>query len=180
LVPPGDYTVRLKVGAAEIIKTIKVEDDLRIALSPEDRAKRTRAITELFDMAKESDQAQRAFTALRTALTNLKGSQPEAAAKAVADLLKKMDAIQRPAPDQPLDYVTPPISQRISRLLNAVDAYALVPTQDQLTQIRELHAEMTPKNEAMHQVVTGELAELNRQMNLLSVPHIALPDPPRR
>jgi hypothetical protein len=180
LVPPGEYTIRLM----EMTKIVTVEDDLRITLSPEDRAKRTQAVTELFDMAKESGDAERSFTGLRTALTALRAPAaarlPDAVAKAVDDVIKRMDGIEPTASaERTPDYVSPPVSQRITRLLGAVDAYAPAPTADQLTQIKQLRAEMTDANAKTQQMVADELPKLNKLMNDAGVPHITIASPPR-
>jgi hypothetical protein len=177
LVPPGEYTIRLM----QMTKTVTVEDDLRITLSTEDRAKRTQAITELFDMAKESAEAERSFTALRTALTGLKNKLPDAVAKAVDDTTKKMNAIQPATTPEALgEYVSPPVAQRITRLLGAVDGYALAPTPDQLAQIKQLRAEMASIDPKMKQLVAEELPKLNKLMNDAGVPHITIEgEPPK-
>jgi photosystem II stability/assembly factor-like uncharacterized protein len=72
LVEPGEYTVRVALGSSQVTKNVLVEQDLRVNLTPQQSTERRRAITELFEMAKESDASQRQFTALRTALTDLK------------------------------------------------------------------------------------------------------------
>jgi hypothetical protein len=184
LVAPGEYTIRLTVGSSGLTTKVTVEDDLRITLSPEDRARRTQAVTELFDMAKESGDAERSFTAFRTSLAALRTPSaarlPEAVAKAVDDVIKKMDGIEpTPSAERALDYVSPPVSQRIIRLLGAIDAYAPAPTADQLTQIRQLRTEMTDVDAKMKQIVADELPRLNKLMNDAGVPHITAAVPPR-
>ena len=68
---------------------------------------------------------------MRTAPTNLKPGRPEAVTRAVADALKNMDAIQSPAGAAAGLRYRPPVAQRIGRLLNTIDSYALAPTNDQ-------------------------------------------------
>jgi hypothetical protein len=100
-------------------------------------------------------------------------------AKAVDDVLKRMDGIEPAPSERALDYVSPPVAQRITRLLGAIDAYAPAPTADQLTQIKQLHAEMTDANAKMKQIVADELPKLNKLMNDAGVPHISIAAPPR-
>jgi photosystem II stability/assembly factor-like uncharacterized protein len=184
LVAPGEYTIRLTIGGSPLTKKVTIEDDLRISLSAEDRAKRTQAVTELFDMAKESGEAERSFTALRTTLTGFRtptaARLPDAVGKAVDDVLKRMDGIEpAPTPDRTLEYISPPVSQRISRLLGAIDAYAPAPTADQLTQIQQLRAEMTDVDAKMKQITGDEVPKLNKLMNDAGVPHITIAAPQR-
>ncbi len=185
LVAPGEYTIRLTIGSSSKLTTkVTVEDDLRITLSPEDRARRTQAVTELFDMAKESGDAERSFTALRTSLAALRTPSaahlPDAVVKAVDEVIKRMDGIEpTSSAERTLDYVSPPVSQRITRLLGAIDAYAPAPTADQLAQVKQLRTEMTDVNAKMKQIVADDLPKLNKLMNDAGVPHVTLAAPPR-
>jgi hypothetical protein len=188
LVPPGQYAVRLSLGASQITKKLLVEDDLRVTLTSEDRELRTQTITELFNMAKEADSAERQFTALRAAIAGIREtwnrpgalSVPAAAAKALEDLEKKMDAVEKtPPPDlaagTPLAvYSPPPVSQRVSRLMTAIDGYALKPTADQLAELKQLRAEMPEVNAKIKQLIEEDLPKTNQLISGAGVPFLAI------
>src|SRR5580692_1220619 len=72
VVEPGEYTVRIALDASQVTGKVMVEQDLRVNMTPEERSQRRQAITELFEMAKGADAAQRQFIALRTAVTDLR------------------------------------------------------------------------------------------------------------
>jgi photosystem II stability/assembly factor-like uncharacterized protein len=186
LTPPGEYTVRLSLGTTQLTKKVVVEDDLRVTLSPADRAIRTQTITELFNLSKEADGPQREFTSLRTAITNLRaawknsGDVPPAATKALDDLEAKMDAVEKtPEADltagTPLaQYTAPPVSQRITRLMGAVDGYALKPTADQLAELKQLQAELPGVNAKIRQVIDVDLPAANKAIDAAGIPALSI------
>jgi hypothetical protein len=185
-VEPGEYTIRLVLGASQASRVVAVEQDLRVKLTPEEQTGRSRAITELLEMARTADAAERQIAALRTAVANLRDAwkQPDSARvpdtvqKAVDELEKKMNAIEK-APagrggGMPGEYTPPPVSQRISTLLNAIDGYAFPPTSVQLAEIPRLHGEMMDVGGKIKQLIDEDLPKLNKSMNDAGVPHLTV------
>jgi hypothetical protein len=166
------------MGSTQMTKNVLVEQDLRVNLSPQESTERRKAITELFEMAKSADASQRQFTALRTALTDGKKSRlPDSVQKAVDDLEKKMDSIEKaPAGRGGGEYVPQPVSQRISTLMNAIDGYAFPPTSAQLAEIPRLRTEMTDVDARIKRLIDEDLPALNKLMNDAGVPHISIAD----
>ena len=179
LVEPGEYTVRIALPSSQMTKTVLVEQDLRVHLTPQESTERRRAITELFEMAKGADASERQFSALRTALTDVK-RLPDNVQKALDDLRKKMDSIEKAPAGRgggtPGEYTPPPVSQRISTLLNTIDSYAYPPTSVQLAEIPRLRAEMTDVDAKIKRLIDEDLPSLNKLMNDAGVPHISLAD----
>jgi hypothetical protein len=184
MVEPGEYQIRLALGASQATREVAVEQDLRVKLTPEEQTGRNRAITELFEMARTADAAERRIAALRSALANLRdawkqpGSPhvPDTVQKAVDDLEKKMNAIEK-APagrggGMPGEYTAPPVSQRITTLLNAIDGYAFPPTAAQLAEIPRLRQEMVDVDGKIKQLIDEDLPKLNKSMNDAGVPHL--------
>jgi len=188
MVEPGEYTIRMALGASQVTKKVFVEQDLRVNLTPEERSQRSRAITELFGMANDADAFQRQFTALRTAVTALRDTwkRPggprisDTVQKALDELDKKMSAIEKPPAGRgggpPGEYVPPPVSQRITTLLNAVDSYAFPPTSEQLAEIPRLRSEMTDVDARIRHLIDEDLTSVNKLMNDAGVPHISVAD----
>jgi hypothetical protein len=179
LVEPGEYTVRVALGSSQMTKSVLVERDLRVNLTPQESSQRGQAITELFEMAKTADASQRQFTALRTALTDLRQRFPDNVQKALDDLKKKMDSIEKVPAGRgggSGEYVPAPVSQRISTLLSAIDGYAFPPTSAQLAEIPKLRTEMADVDAKIKQVIDEDLPALNKLMNDAGVPHISIAD----
>jgi photosystem II stability/assembly factor-like uncharacterized protein len=186
VVEPGEYTVRIALDASQVTGKVMVEQDLRVNMTPEERSQRRQAITELFEMAKGADAAQRQFIALRTAVTDLRETWrrsgaahiPDSVQKAVDDLDRKMSAIEKPPPGRgggpPGEYIPPPVLQRITTLLNAIDGYAFPPTSGQLAEIPRLRLEMTDADARIKQLIDEDLPTVNKSMNDAGVPHISV------
>jgi hypothetical protein len=186
VVEPGEYTVRIALDASQVTGKVMVEQDLRVNMTPEERSQRRQAITELFEMAKGADAAQRQFVALRTAVTDLRETWrrsgaahiPDSVQKAVDDLDRKMSAIEKTPPGRgggpPGEYIPPPVLQRITTLLNAIDGYAFPPTSGQLAEIPRLRLEMTDADARIKQLIDEDLPTVNKSMNDAGVPHISV------
>jgi len=171
-----------------VTKTVVVEQDLRVSMTPEERTQRRQAITELFEMARGADAVRRQFTALRTAVADLRETWrrqgapliPDSIQKALDDLDKKMSAIEKTPPGRgggpPGEYIPPPVSQRITTLLNAIDGYAFPPTGEQLAEIPRLRLEMTDTDAKIKQLIDEDLPRLNKLMNDAGVPHMSVAD----
>ena len=132
-------------------RTVVVEDDPRLQVSPEDRIRRRTALDTLSTLARDADSARRRAVAMNTALTTLTDSWklpnappvPDAVKKAAEDLLAKVKStaalFETPAPHggrggangtagPPPPYTPPPVTQKISRLINAIDGFSGPPT----------------------------------------------------
>jgi hypothetical protein len=187
LVAPGVYTARLSLGASQMTTKIEVEDDARVTLTPEGRAARTEALTELFNLSKQASAAQGQFTGLRASIETLRASWkqqgtsvPPAARAALDDLEKKMNVIEKPvSPDfaagTPLAKYSPgPVSDRISQLMSAIDGYAYRPTSDQLKELEELKTELPPVNAKIKELIDVDLPATNKEINAAGVPALSV------
>lgn len=188
LVPPGEYTARLSYGTTQMTKKVQVEDDARVTLTPAERALRTQTVMALYDLSKEANAAQRQFMELRGAVANLRKSWtepgatavPAAATNALDNLEAKMEAIEKtPKPDlaagTPLEkYTPPPVSQRIAQLMTAVDAYALQPTAEQVTELKLLQTEAADVNAQIKKLIDDDLPAANKAIRAAGAPYLSL------
>lgn len=166
LVDPGEYTVTITAGGKTDTRTVVVEEDPRIQMSAEDRAKRRQALTTLAALAKEADDGRRKVVAMNTALTNLTESWKQAGAppvpdgvkKATEEVLTKVKAAavtfgQAGGPGggfggggggagPPLTYTPPTVVQKITRLLGSIDSYSAAPTSRQMADIDQCTAQL--------------------------------------
>ncbi len=103
MVEPGEYTVRLTAAGATLTKPLVVEDDPRLTFfTSADRQKRSQMIADLYQLAKDSDAAQRRFNAMSGSMTQLVNAWrapgaprlPENIRTAAEDLRKKINDVR--------------------------------------------------------------------------------------
>jgi hypothetical protein len=194
LVEPGEYTVTVSAGGKTDSKTLTVDDDPRVQLSAEDRARRRQAVSTLAGMMREADAARRKATAMNTTLTSLTETWKQPSAPAVPDNVKKAaeDLLARvktaagmfenPAgfgggrggagggAGPPLTYTPPPITQKIGRLMGTIDGYAAAPTRSQIADIDALTAQLK-KGVADVNALWEEAPKLNKMLIDAGVPY---------
>ena len=144
-----------------------MEDDPRVQMSNEDRAKKRQTIQTLVTMIKEAEEPRRKATGMTTAMTNLLASWqapnaapvPDGVRKAVEDFnarLKVAAAVFEAAgggrggrgggggggAGPPAGYTPPPVTQKITQLMGQIDAYSSAPTTKQIQDLAEAQAEL--------------------------------------
>jgi hypothetical protein len=197
-VDPADYTVTIVAGGKTDKKSVKVEEDPRVNLSAEDRARRRQALTRLVSMAREADASRRKVVAMQLAFTGLIDGWKRPIAQQVPDnilmtaeeMLARVKTaaavfdLQRPPEDAPRQfgaagapppYVPPPVNARITRLLFAIDGYVGAPTMGQVAEIDECASQLQ-RGIADVNKLDGELPRLNRMMAEAGMPYVT-PDP---
>ena len=190
LVDPGEYTIAISAAGKNVSKTVTVEEDPRVTLSAEDRAKRRQAITALYTMAREADSGRRKIIALRTSLTGLTDAWkrpsgprvPDPIKKAADDLLAKVKETivtfevertgQLGAAGPPLFYTPPPVNQKITRLMSAMDGYSGAPTARQLADIDASSAALQQGLAGVKKLTDEDLPRLNKMMADAGVPYV--------
>jgi photosystem II stability/assembly factor-like uncharacterized protein len=200
-VDPGEYTVKISLGQKEVTKTVRVDEDPRIQISPEDRTARRAAINRLTPMMTTASRAQRGITGLRTALSGAieswkrPGSNvPEAIVKQGEEMLKKVEEVCLKFANRqqctsaageglgtagpPLVFTPPPLPNRIGQLMFALDGYTAAPSATQLEDIDTLSKLLEEAAPQVRKLVEEELVNLNKKMNEAGIPHIRI-QPPR-
>jgi hypothetical protein len=170
-----------------------VEDDPRIQMSAEDRAKRKKALDTLTAMTKDADAARRKAVGMNTSLTSLTDSWKQPNAPAVSDTVKKAadDLLARVkaaaamfenagggrggggGAGPPLTYTPPPVTQKIGRLMGAIDGYSDAPTTRQLADIEEASGQLQ-KGIAEVNKLWDEVPKLNKLMTDNNVPYFTV------
>jgi photosystem II stability/assembly factor-like uncharacterized protein len=198
-VEPGEYTVKLAIGNNTLTKKVVVEEDPRINISAEDRAARRQALDQLTQMATTAVTAQRSITGLQTSLnTFIEGYKrpgapkpPENIQKAAEELLKKVQETckkfasaaqcgERPttalgAAGPSLAYTPPPIPNRITQILGALEGFTAAPTTWQLNEMKLLQTRLAETTPAVRALVQDELPKLNQLMRDAAMPYITVP-----
>jgi hypothetical protein len=175
-------------------KTVTVQDDPRLNIAPDDRTKRRTAITRLFTMTRQAEEARRKIVAMNTAVTALTDNWKRPAAPPVPDSVKKaadesivrikavLGTFESPAgggrgagggAGAPPPYTPPPVNQKINRLMGAIDNYSGPPTSRQLSDIEECAAQLQKGLEELAKL-DGEVARLNKLMQDAGVQYFTI------
>jgi photosystem II stability/assembly factor-like uncharacterized protein len=189
LVEPGSYTVTVAMGSATDSKTATVEQDPRIQVSPSDRETRRQTIDTLVRLTREADVARRHAVAIRSSLTNLTESWnqpnapkiPDAVKKAADDLLARAKTVADRfesanggrgggGAGAPPAYTPPPVTQKIARLMNALDNYTGAPTSRQIEEAQDASAQLQ-KDVAELNKLAADVPALNKMMLDAGVPY---------
>ena len=135
-----------------------------------------------------ADAAQNQFTALRTAITALRDSwkRPgwtrdsggEPPKRSTISKRKLTRSRKHRPPISPWERRSPNtllhlFLQRVTRLMTAIDGYALKPTDNQLAELKELRAEMPGMNAKIKQLIDEDLPLANKAIDEAGVPFLS-------
>ncbi len=192
-VEPGEYTIKVRAGTREVAKTVRVDDDPSVSISPQDRARRHESMMKAYDLYLAASADAQTVRTLRTALNATQDSWKGEHAIAVPDAVRKeAEAFSKTLDDLAqlfvgrqgggglnvgLAYVPPPVPARLATVLHNLQAYTAAPRQQDLDKLTELTAIAKQASERLKQAVDVDLARLNKAMNDAGVPHIASPTP---
>jgi photosystem II stability/assembly factor-like uncharacterized protein len=183
-VDPGEYTVTVTSAGKSDSTTVTIEEDPRVEMSPDDRAKRRKAIDTLTSLIRAADEPARKAAGLTTALTELTAGWsgpnavpvPDPAKKAVDDMQAKVKTAAAvfitPAPagggrgggggaGARGEFTPPPVTQKLTRLMALIGNFSGPPTALQLAQIEEASAELQ-KGTAEIDALWDEVPKLNK------------------
>jgi hypothetical protein len=176
-------------------KTVLVEDDPRLTVSPDDRSKRRTAITKLYTMTRQAEEGRRKIVAMNTAVTALTDNWkrqpaappvPDSVKKAADDTLAKIKAVlatfENPAgggrgagggAGAPPPYTPPPVNQKINRLMGAIDNFSGPPTSRQLADVEECAVQLQKGLDELAKL-DGEVPRLNKLIQDAGVPYFTV------
>jgi photosystem II stability/assembly factor-like uncharacterized protein len=188
-VEPGEYAVKLHAGSRDATKTVHVDDDPSIVISPEDRARRRDAIMKAYDLYALSAADAQTIRTLRTNLTAVIESWKGDHAPTVPDAIRKQaEALSKTVDDlsvllvgrQGFDlsvgpaYVPPPVPNRLATVLHNFQSYTAAPRQQDLDKLAELTTIAHDASDRVKQAVSVELAKLNKAINDAGVARIVV------
>ncbi len=182
LVLPGDYTVRLAVGADTLTRTATVRLDPRVPDGRADLAARDRALRSLYALA---GPAHTARTSLQKAVDRV-GAVKELLKKrpdgdgAAAGLKERADSLGKRLEDLRSDVAK---ATRASRLSFAIEGAASAPTADQQWQVQQAWKDARTAVDALNPLLTGDLPKLEADVYQAAaapapIPPVELPQPP--
>ena len=174
---------------------LRVAEDPRIEFSVADREKKRAALTKMFPMVLQAQQAQQGIVQLRTNLnTAIEAWRrpggprvPQNIREAAEAMLKKVDEayknwgtppslqsnISQAGP--PLVELPQPLNQRAAQLLTAMENTSGPPTEWELAQIEILTKRIPTAAAEVRQLITQDLAALNKMAIDAQVPLIQPP-----
>jgi photosystem II stability/assembly factor-like uncharacterized protein len=193
LVEPGEYTVKIKAGTKEATQKVVVEEDVRVQISPEDRAARRAAMEQLYGLARTAARDRKTIVGIQDALTAARekwkadASKPEATKipddiqKAADDLQKKVDAVAAKFIRErqglgnagpPFEWKPDPLPDQAQDLLEDLDGFVAAPGGQQKEKLAELAPLVTDGSAQVKKLVEEDLPALNKKMNDAGIPHI--------
>lgn len=199
LVEPGDYTVKVTLGDQSDTKTVHVEEDPRIQISPEDRAKRHDALMKGFALSRDLITVQQQIVSLKTSLdaTMTAWKQrppnariPESVQKAADDFSKQVNEVaghfvnppllneEQGSAAPPLVNYPPTLGQRINQVYGGIQSVTAAPTPDELADLAVLTKELNDLKPQIQKLINEGLPALNKQMNDAGIPHIIITQAP--
>ncbi|HVS21793.1 MAG TPA: hypothetical protein VHD88_08080, partial [Pyrinomonadaceae bacterium] len=179
-VAPGDYNVKLAVGAKQATGTVRVEEDPRIQIAEADRAKLNEAMMRVYDLMKSGGAVRRSLQSLKTQLTALQNSLkdtpdvPKNVTQAVQTLSDDVTNLQKrwtgvpdtsgsagpPLPDEPR-----PLFGQIVTIAFGLDSYTAAPTSDEMLRIDDLAKQLRVLITDVNKVIDEGVPRLNKQMS---------------
>jgi photosystem II stability/assembly factor-like uncharacterized protein len=183
---PGEYLVKLTVDGKEITKTVLVEEDPRIQISPEDAEARLKTMLAINKLQKSGHDTQRTLDNLRSQLSSLldslkrqqntSGNVPESVTTAVNSILEEVSALRRGLSPQisnpnqqeaagpPDQHNTNAVMVRINRLFGELDSYTERPHPRYQKLIQNYTSQLNLHIEKVNKVITESVPNLNKQI----------------
>ncbi len=194
-VEPGDYTVKVTMGDQTQTKTVHVEEDPRIQISPEDRAKRHDVMMKAFALQREVTATQQSIVSLKTAVDNAitawkarpaSAKIPDNVQKAAEDFQKQVNTVaykfinppeegaEQGSAAPPLVVYPPTMGQRAGNVYGALQGVTAAPTADELSDLDMLTKDLADLKPQVDKLVKEGLPALNKLMNDSGVPFIVV------
>jgi photosystem II stability/assembly factor-like uncharacterized protein len=173
LVPPGTYTVKLAVGSSSATRTVRVDEDPRIAVGEAERKEWYEAARAAARLWSRADAADKAAASLKKQLTELQEAQKSRPAddvtRTLKDLLDKTAGLHRRlSRDIPLGFAGAPLAEDPDPLVPrargaylAINGITAPPTRQQ----RDLAASLT---RTLDEVVGGVNALIETEVPALN------------
>jgi len=172
---PGDYTIKLRAGAKEVAKTVKVDVDPRVPTTPAELEAQLTAALALRDLVTRSNTTvERAnsliaqLTALQDRLNRNAAGTPAGLKEMVSstlDSIKQLrdDDLTRPYPNMGYRQY-PRIAQEIQSIAGAVSRVPMRPTDGQALRLKELADELDKVVGALNKLQSDQVGRVNEMM----------------
>jgi hypothetical protein len=176
---PGDYQIKLKVGANEQVQKVTIKSDPLIQMSDSDRKvwhDTLLALSQLTGAANgattTAEQLQSSMDDVVKTLRNHPGA-PETLSEEASRIGKEAQAIIKQVRGEGGRFRgdgPPPISRQITQLLSAVDSSTALPTDDQRRLTRRSHERLSEQVEKLNKLLREDVVALNKKLDAAGVP----------
>jgi hypothetical protein len=172
---PGDYTIKLRAGAKEVEKIVKVDVDPRVPATPADLEAQLTAGLALRDLTTRSNATVERANSLITQLTALQdrlnrngeGTPPglKEIVSSALDSIKHLrdDDLTRPYPNMGYRQY-PRTAQEIQSIAGAVSRVPVRPTDGQTLRLKELTEELDKSVAALNRLQSDRVGRINELM----------------
>lgn len=178
-VPPGEYNVKVATGKLQANGTAHVDEDPRIQIAEEDRAKLDEAIMRVYELWKSAEAVRKSLQSVKTQLTSLQNilkdtpdvkkevnTSVQSLSDEVTNLQKRLVAgpdtggAGPPLPDEPR-----PLLGQIREVGFGLDSYTGAPTADELVRIYDLAKQLRDLIGDVNKLIEEDVPKLNKQMS---------------
>ena len=205
LVPPGRYTVRLKLGEKELAKPLEVEADPLFPVPEEEQVARYEFLVTVNGLRQTIQEAIDSTEAISEQVKSLlEGTEgdpeaPEAVISAARTIAEESEKIRRALAGPRRDGTGPffdrqSLRSRASRLFTNLDGRVFTPfgrnavrqgtlsgpTLVQRERLASLTRQLDEQLESLNRLSQTAVSDLDRQMNEANLPHIKVGAPVRR
>ncbi len=180
---PGEYVVKLSIGAQSFSKTVKVEEDPRIQATTAELEARLQTLLAANKLQKSAFELQRRVSALSSEMKSLQENlkkqpnAPETLTKAAETLTQQIGALQKHVVPQlsnnpmqseaagPADpTLQPALLARLGQLFGALDSYTETPKNNHREQLQRLTTQLTALIAEANKVIQEDVPNLNKQI----------------
>ncbi len=180
---PGEYVVKLSVGAQSFTKTVKVEEDPRIQATAAELEARLQTLLAVNKLQKSAYELQRRTGALSSEMKSLQENlkkqpnAPETLTKAAETLTQQVSDLQKRVTPQvasnpmlseaagPADpTLQPALLARLSQLFALLDSYTETPKNNHCEQLQRLTTQLNALITEANKVIQEDVPNLNKQI----------------
>jgi hypothetical protein len=183
---PGEYQLTLKVADREIVKSVEVTGDPRIAISFEDIKSQHDALYSIYKLmplmssaSRVTDKIQKEIAALKSDLEKVP-DVPEAVTETIKKVEDKAGTIRNRLfgdPEAGFSGMRESLRGRLLMLYRSIGAYTGAPTTAQLDQIRDDTEALKALVRDVNTIIEADIPLLNKLLNENNVPRLFVGDP---
>jgi hypothetical protein len=178
----GDYTIKVEVGDLAASRPVRLEEDPRITISAADRRAQFDTIQQLSGLIAAMDQGHKKAAELKSQVSSLQESlknqePPETVTTAVGGFAEKVDDMEKKlSRDGGLGRIRypqqRPLYSRLTRLYGTLNGYTEAPSAAHREHIDAYSGELRGLLDQLNEVITEDVANLNRILQENAVPRI--------
>lgn len=178
---PGEYQIKLQIGAHQFTQTLRVEEDPRIKLAPAELAARLQTLLAVNRLQKSAFETQRRLVSLHSEITSVQDalkkqpSAPEVLTKAAETLSEQISELQKRVMPQlvnqmmseaagPTEITVTPLIARLGQLFAQLDGYTEAPRASHTDQLQFLTTQLNALIEQTNKLIREDIAALNKQI----------------